>query len=47
MWGSDDPHAEGMRRPAWSAYERVQPRALSDAERRALSGDNAVFLLGA
>lgn len=46
MWGSDYPHAEGMPVPSWAAYERVQPRPLSESERRALSGGNAEFLLG-
>ncbi len=46
MWGSDYPHAEGMRVPSFRAYERVQPRPLSESERLALAGGNAAFLLG-
>jgi predicted TIM-barrel fold metal-dependent hydrolase len=45
-WGSDYPHAEGMRRPSWSEYAKVQPTELSDAGRDALAGGNAAFLLG-
>jgi predicted TIM-barrel fold metal-dependent hydrolase len=45
-WGSDYPHAEGMRRPSWDDYQRAQPRPLSEAERAALSGGNAAFLIG-
>jgi predicted TIM-barrel fold metal-dependent hydrolase len=46
MWGSDYPHAEGMAEPSFAAYEKVQPRPLAEAERRALAGGNAAFLLG-
>jgi predicted TIM-barrel fold metal-dependent hydrolase len=46
MWGSDYPHAEGMKRPSWRDYLRVQPRELGDAERESLGGGNAEFLLG-
>ena len=45
-WGSDYPHAEGMLRPAWQDYLAAQPRPLSEAERDALGGGNAAFLLG-
>lgn len=45
-WGSDYPHAEGMLRPSWADYAKVQPADLSDASRDALAGDNAAFLLG-
>ena len=46
MWGSDYPHSEGMSKPSWSSYLKVQPRKLSSAEQAALSGDNAAYLLG-
>lgn len=46
MWGSDYPHAEGMPRPSFDQYLRVQPRELSAEERAALGGANAAFLLG-
>jgi predicted TIM-barrel fold metal-dependent hydrolase len=46
MWGSDYPHAEGMARPSFAEYERLQPRALRTDERERLSGANASFWLG-
>jgi predicted TIM-barrel fold metal-dependent hydrolase len=46
MWGSDYPHAEGMKHPSFRDYLRVQPRALSEPEKDALGGGNAAFLLG-
>lgn len=46
MWGSDYPHAEGMPRPSWSDYRKVQPRDMTPAEQRSLAGTNATFLLG-
>jgi predicted TIM-barrel fold metal-dependent hydrolase len=46
MWGSDYPHAEGMAAPSFAEYERLQPRTLDPAERTALAGGNAAFLLG-
>ena len=45
-WGSDYPHAEGMKRPSWADYLAVQPRVLDEGERAALGGGNAAFLLG-
>lgn len=45
-WGSDYPHAEGMREPSWTAYLRAQRDELDDAERDALAGGNAAFLIG-
>lgn len=46
MWGSDYPHAEGMAKPDFREYERMQPRTLDASEREALAGGNAAFLLG-
>ena len=46
MWGSDYPHAEGMKEPSWSRYLKVQPRRLAPEEQVRLAGGNAAFLLG-
>ena len=46
MWGSDYPHAEGMARPDFREYERIQPKRLDAGARAALAGGNAAFLLG-
>lgn len=45
-WGSDYPHAEGMQRPSWDDYLAAETGAIGDAERDALAGGNAAFLLG-
>ena len=47
MWGSDNPHAEGMSQPSWSRYLRVQPREMNSREAASLAGGNAAFLIGA
>lgn len=46
MWCSDYPHAEGMPEPSWTDFLRVQPTPLDEAQRAALAGGNAAFLLG-
>jgi predicted TIM-barrel fold metal-dependent hydrolase len=45
-WGSDYPHAEGMPRPSWEEYRRVQPCELAAPDLDALAGGNAAFLIG-